>query len=58
MPCCETRPIELRTPTRALLEGGRRIEAQVSEPVAASAKLAATAAAEPELEPPGSFEVS
>jgi hypothetical protein len=47
------RPLVGRMPTNALAEAGERIELTVSLPVPASARLAATAAQVPPLEPPG-----
>ena len=40
-------------PTRPLIDDGQTIEPSVSVPIASGARLAATAAAEPELEPHG-----
>ena len=56
-PSCDTSPTEDRTPTSPLFDGGSRMDAQVSEPVPRTAKLAAMAAAVPPLEPPASMAV-
>src|SRR6266568_3464440 len=48
-----TRPRDGRTPTRPLIPDGQRIEPFVSEPIATVASAAATATAEPLLEPHG-----
>src|ERR1700720_3828584 len=46
-------PIDGRKPTRLFADAGERIEPPVSDPVPATAKLAATAAPVPPDEPPG-----
>src|SRR6516225_7389666 len=46
-------PLVGRIPTRLLADAGERIELTVSLPVPATARLAATAAPVPPLEPPG-----
>ena len=46
-------PLLGRSPIRLLNAEGMRIDPQVSEPNPAAAKLAATAAPVPPLEPPG-----
>ena len=46
-------PAVPREPTRSLWEAGIRIEPQVSLPIPATAKFAATAAPVPPLDPPG-----
>jgi len=51
MPSRLTRPTVGFSPTRPLTEAGETIEPSVSVPTATAAKLAAIAAAEPELEP-------
>src|SRR5215211_8555988 len=48
-----TRPSVGLIPTTELTEAGQTIEPSVSVPTATAAKLAATATAEPELEPHG-----
>src|SRR6516225_8902019 len=53
IPAMLDRPLVGRSPTRLLAEDGMRIDPQVSEPIPAAAKLAATATAVPPLEPPG-----
>ncbi len=53
MPARLMSPLVGRMPTSALAEAGERIEFTVSLPVPAKAKLAATAAPVPPLEPPG-----
>ncbi len=53
MPSRLDSPCVTRSPNRLLLAAGMRIEPQVSLPMPTAAKLAATAAAVPPLEPPG-----
>ena len=52
------KPVVPRSPTRLLCADGIRIDPQVSLPIPAAAKLAATAAPVPPLEPPGLRDVS
>src|SRR6478609_3850710 len=54
VPVRGTRPGVLRTPTRLQNDDGTRIEPPQSVPSPAAARLAATAAPVPALEPPGS----
>ena len=53
MPARLTRPTVGLTVTRPLCPAGDNNEPEVSVPIAAAARPAATAAAEPELDPPG-----
>src|SRR5512139_2757570 len=53
MPDRLTSPIVGLSPTMPQQEAGETIEPSVSVPIAAAARLAATAAAEPELDPDG-----
>src|SRR5438128_4029200 len=53
MPDRLTRPTVGLMPTRALLLDGETIDPSVSVPIAAAARLADTATADPELEPDG-----
>ncbi len=53
MPVRLSSPWVARNPTRLFSAAGIRIEPQVSLPIPAAAKLAATAAPVPPLEPPG-----
>ena len=53
MPLRLDSPAVPRSPNRLFSEAGLRMEPQVSVPMPAAAKLAATAAAVPPLEPPG-----
>src|SRR5262245_15427625 len=55
MPWRETRPYVGFTPVSDVNAAGCRIEPPVSVPVAAGVRRAATAAAEPPDEPPGTF---
>src|SRR5690606_16225538 len=55
MPYRETRPYVGLSPVRPVSAAGWRIEPPVSVPVAAGASRAATAAADPPEEPPGTF---
>src|ERR1700678_1133371 len=57
-PYRDTRPHVGSTPTTPQKLAGCRIDPPVSEPSVATARLAATAAAEPPLEPPGTRSVS
>ena len=52
VPSSEMRPCVVRSPISPQKLAGARIEPPVSEPMAMSASLPATAAAEPEDEPP------
>ena len=54
-PYRDTRPYVGFSPTHPQNEAGWRIEPPVSEPSDAMARSAATAAAEPPLEPPGTW---
>ena len=49
----ETRPTVGFNPTRPLTDAGQEIEPSVSVPMAAAAKLAATATPDPALDPQG-----
>src|SRR4051812_34448238 len=53
MPSRLDRPAVPRRPNRLFSDEGLRIDPQVSVPIPAAAKLAATAAAVPPLDPPG-----
>ena len=53
MPVRLDSPCVPRRPTRSLCDAGLRIDPQVSLPMPATAKFAATAAPVPPLEPPG-----
>jgi len=53
MPTREIMPSEGLMPTMLLWEAGQTMEPSVSVPTASTAKSAATATAEPELEPQG-----
>jgi hypothetical protein len=53
MPARLSRPTVGLTPTRQQWPAGDTIEPSVSVPIAATQRLAAAAAAEPELEPDG-----
>src|SRR5580698_8548277 len=57
-PYRETRPYVGSTPTTPQKLAGCRIDPPVSEPSVATARLEATAAAEPPLDPPGTRSVS
>src|SRR5580698_6192657 len=57
-PYRETRPYVGSTPTTPQKLAGWRMEPPVSDPSVATAMFAATAAAEPPLEPPGTRSVS
>ena len=54
MPPCDSRPRDGFRATTRLLPAGQTSEPSVSVPTAAAHRLAATATAEPELEPQGS----